>query len=161
MHRADLADEEAESTTSLTFRILAPHPLEVGAVGTHSVSASSRGAATDADRCLVLAEQGDLAEDVAGAAYRNRCTLTERCRDADRKPAGRNQVQRIGRVVLVDRHLAAAERAPTCDREELDDILFGHTLEQTPLHSAIFCQAACLCKRVCVVEPTVLLVSRS
>ncbi len=75
-----------------------------------------------------------LAEAVPRSPDRDRRLVAERCRDANRKPAFRDQVQRIRRITLVEDDLAARERAATGNRDQPANLLARDSLEQPPLH---------------------------
>jgi len=53
----------------------------------------------------------------------------------DCEPALDDQVQRVGRIELVEDDLAALERPPAGDAEDAPHVLAGHAVEQLPLHA--------------------------
>src|SRR5438046_36739 len=71
---------------------------------------------------------------VARAAHHEQRLLAEPRRTLDGEAAAVDEVQRIGRVVLVEDDLAALELPAPGDAEDAPDVLVGHPRQQLPLH---------------------------
>ena len=81
-------------------------------------------------------EEGELAEGLAWPEHVEEHAVTVLSLEPGCKTAARDEVQRVGRIVPVEDHLAPRERPPAGDREELAYVFFRKPLEQRPLHVA-------------------------
>ena len=84
----------------------------------------------------VRKEEGELAEGLAWPEHVEEHAVTVLSLKPGCKTAARDEVQRVGRIVPVEDHLAPRERPPAGDREELAYVLVRKPLEQRPLHVA-------------------------
>jgi hypothetical protein len=80
------------------------------------------------------ADERHFSETVAGPANGDRRLLAVRRHHSNRKPALRDQVERVGWILTMNDYLTATECATTRELQQLPDLLGRHSVHQAPLH---------------------------
>ena len=93
-------------------------------------------ASTVAERRGVRQQERELAEALPRAEHVDEHAVAERREHARAEPPADDEVQRVGRIVAVEHDLAARERPPSGDREQLLTSSAGRSASKRPFHAS-------------------------